>query len=50
MARIFFAISAIFFFLAAVGAHFIPNPASWGFVSLAVGLAVTGWNPWKRTP
>lgn len=52
MGRIFFAISAIFFFLAAVGAHFIPNATAWGFVSLAIGLAVGAWIPsipWKKT-
>lgn len=46
--RIFFAISTIFFFIAAVGATFMPNPVSWGFVFLALGLAVGAWIPWRK--
>lgn len=42
MGRIFFAISAIFFFLAAIGAHIVPNATAWGLVALALGLAVGG--------
>lgn len=45
MGRIFFAISAIFFFLAAVGAHILPNATAWGLVALALGLAIGGWTP-----
>lgn len=50
MGRIFFAIAALFFFFAAVGVTFMPNPTAWGLVSLALGLAVGGWIPWKRSP
>ena len=51
MGRIFFAVAALFFFLAAVGAHLIPNPTAWGFVALALGCCVGGlsWTPWKKT-
>jgi hypothetical protein len=49
MARIFFAIAAVLFFLAAVGAHIIPHSGEWGLVSLALGFAVGGWTPWKRS-
>lgn len=48
MGRIFFGIAALFFFFAAVGATFMPNPTAWGFVSLALGLAIGGWIPWKK--
>ena len=51
MGRIFFAISAIFFFLAAVGSHILPNPTAWGLVALALGLAVGAWMPsFSRAP
>jgi hypothetical protein len=49
MGRIFFGIAAVFFFLAAVGAHLIPNPTAWGFVALALGCCVGGWTPWRKT-
>jgi hypothetical protein len=50
MGRIFYAISAIFFFLAAVGSHIMPNATAWGLVALALGLAVGGWTPsFRRT-
>jgi len=49
MARIFFIAATAFFFLAAVGAHFIPNPTSWDFVALSLGFAVGGWTPWKKS-
>jgi hypothetical protein len=52
MGPFFFGISAIFFFLAAVSATFIPNPTAWGFVALALGLLVGNWTPWhwKKPP
>jgi len=50
MSKIFAAIAAILFFLSAVGAHIIPKAMEWGFVALAISLAVGGWNwvPWKK--
>ncbi len=50
MGRVFFAVAALFFFLAAVGAHQIPNSTAWGFVLLAIGLAVGGvpMIPWRQ--
>lgn len=51
MGRIFFAIAAVLFFLAAVGAHLIPHSGEWGLVALAIGLAVGTWMPpipWKK--
>lgn len=48
MGRVFFAIAVLFFFLAAVGANFIPNPTAWGLVSTALGLAVGAWIPWRK--
>ena len=50
MGRFFFGIAALFFFLSAVGATLVPNASAWGFVLLAVGLALGGWSPmpWKR--
>lgn len=51
MGRIFCGVAALFFFLAAVGSGLIPNPTAWGFVAMAIGLAVGGWTPWpwRRT-
>ncbi len=51
MGRIFFGIAATLFFLAAVGAHIIPNATAWGLVALALGFATGGWTwtPWKRS-
>lgn len=49
MGRIFFGIAALMFFLAAVGSHLIPNAATWGLFGLALGFAVGGWIPWKRS-
>jgi len=50
MFRIFCAIAAILFFLAAVGANIIPNPTAWGLVALAIGCAIGGWSwmPWRK--
>jgi hypothetical protein len=46
-----FCVSALFFFLAAVGSNLIPNPTAWGLVLLALGMAVGNWLPWRgRTP
>jgi hypothetical protein len=50
MGRIFYAFSALFFFLAAVGSHIMPNATAWGLVALALGLAVGGWTPSFRRP
>lgn len=46
-----FLASLIFFFLAAIGSHFIPNATNWGFVALALGLVTGGmpWIPWKKS-
>lgn len=49
MGRIFFGIAALFFFFAAVGVNIIPNPTAWGLVSMALGLAVGAWIPWRKT-
>jgi len=49
MGIIFLGISALFFFFAAVGVTVIPNPTAWGLCALAIGLAVGGWNPFKKT-
>lgn len=49
MGRIFCAIAAVLFFLAAVGAHIIPHAGEWGMVSLALGFAIGPWIPWKRS-
>jgi hypothetical protein len=48
--RGFILFSAIFFFLAAVGSSLLPNPTAWGLVSLAVGLAIGNWSPWRPKP
>ncbi len=50
MGRIFFGISALLFFFAAVGVHIIPNPTAWGLFSLALGLFIGGidFAFWKR--
>jgi len=48
MGRIFFGLAAFFFFLAAVGAHILPNPTAWGLVTMALGLVVGDWRPWRR--
>lgn len=47
--RIFFGISALFFFFAAINVTVVPNPTAWGLVSLALGLAVGGWIPWRKS-
>lgn len=47
--RIFLAIAALFFFLAGVGAKLIPDPTAWGLFTLALGLAIGNWIPWKKT-
>lgn len=47
--RIFFAIAALLFFLAGVGANFIPNPTAWGLFTLALGLAIGNWTPRGKT-
>lgn len=50
MGRVFFIIAAILFFLAAVGATILPNATGWGFVALALGLAVgADYWPARRT-
>jgi len=49
--RIFFGVSALFLFLAAIGANLIPNATAWGLCLMALGLMTNGigtW-PWKRT-
>lgn len=50
MGRLFFLVSAVFFFLAAVGSHLLPNATAWGLVALALGLAVGSWTPllWRQ--
>ena len=48
VSRVFFGIAAFLFFFAAVGVTVIPNPSAWGLVSLAIGLAVGGWTPWRK--
>lgn len=50
MNRWFFALAALFFFFAAVHVTILPNPQSWGLVSLAIGLAIGGWTwtPWRK--
>ena len=51
MAFVFFAIAAVFFFLAAVGAALIPNETAWGLVALALGLAAgSRWPYWPYPP
>jgi hypothetical protein len=45
---VFFVIAAVLFFLAGVGSTAIPNAATWGLCSTAIGLAVGGW--WPRRP
>lgn len=49
MGRVFFGLAALFFFFEAANVHIMPHPTAWGFVSLALGLAVGGWIPWKRS-
>lgn len=49
MGRIFFGIAVLFFFFAAVGVSIIPNPSSWGFCSLSLGLLTGGWVPWGKS-
>lgn len=49
MGRIFLGISALLFFFAAVGVHFIPNPSAWGMVALALGLFAGGGGAWNWT-
>jgi hypothetical protein len=43
--RIFFGLAALLFFFAGVGVTVIPNPTTWGFFSLALGLLIGGWTP-----
>ena len=40
--NVLFVISAILFFLAAIGSAIIPNPTAWGLFFLALGLALGG--------
>lgn len=50
MGRIFFGLSAVFFFLAAVAANLLPNPTAWGLFFLALGSLTSGWVPWRKGP
>lgn len=48
MGRVFFGVSALFFFFAAVGVTIIPNPTAWALCAMALGLLVGGWIPWRK--
>jgi hypothetical protein len=48
MGVVFFVLSALFFFFAAVGVTIIPNATAWGLCALAIGMAVGGWVPWRK--
>ena len=50
MGWIFILVSVILFFLGGVGATIIPNPVTWGFFCLALGLLLGVMPPhinWK---
>ena len=48
MGTIFFILSALFFFFAAIGVGIIPNPTAWGLCALAIGHLTGGWIPWRK--
>ena len=50
MGRIFFGIAAMLFLFEALGVTIIPHPISLGLFSMALGLAVGGWIPWRKGP
>ncbi len=51
MGRFFFGFAALLFFFSAVNVTVIPKPEAWGFVMLAIGLAIDGmnWTIWRKS-
>ena len=42
LGALFLILAVVLFFFAAVGVAFLPNPAAWGLVCLALGILCAG--------